>query len=59
MGGYPQVFIFRLEDGKKCGPRVRVAQYPDAILATKEELVFGFEVAGLSALQLIKRLRPT
>src|ERR1700719_3208232 len=58
MRGKPQVVNLRLQHGEARGPRAGVAQYPDAIIVTKVELVFGFEVAGLAALKLIKGLRP-
>src|ERR1700731_4522049 len=58
MRSQPQVVNLRIEDGEPCVARAGVAQYPDAIVATKVDLVFGFEVARLAALQLVEGLLP-
>src|SRR5579859_6407376 len=54
MGGQPQILHLGLEHGEPCVAQARVAQYPYAIIETKVDLVFGFEIARFAFFQLVK-----
>src|SRR5579859_2917758 len=58
MGGQPQILHLGLEHGEPCVAQARVAQYPYAIIETKVDLVFGFEIARFAFFQLVKGFLP-